>query len=91
MYNKSKHIKGKLDEKVWLKLKYSTALSAHAFIVPRAVNLLSNVTVEVHVLGDDLVRPLVGVSEVTNHLLLGLDPHFVVEEGERIRGVIAEL
>ena len=47
--------------------------------------------VEVHVFGDDLVRPLVRVGEVTVHLLLGLDPNFFVEKGERIRGDIAEL
>ena len=59
--------------------------------LPWTINLLLDVAVEVHVLGDDLVRPLVRVSEVTHHLLVGLDPNFVVEEGERIRGVIAEL
>ena len=47
--------------------------------------------IEVHVLGDDLVRPLVGVGEVTLQLLLGRDPNLVVKEGERDRGVIAKL
>ena len=44
-----------------------------------------------HVFGDDLVRLLVRVGEVTVHLLLGLDPNFFVEKGEWIRGDIAEL
>ena len=60
-------------------------------IVPRPVYLLSDVAVEVHVLGDDLVRPLVGVGHVARQLRLGLDPDLVVEEGERVGRVVAEL
>ena len=47
--------------------------------------------VEVHVLGDNLVRPLVGVGDVALQLRLGLDPDLVVEEGERVGRVVAEL
>ena len=47
--------------------------------------------VEVHVLGDNLVRPLVGVGDVAWQLLLGLDPDLVVEEGERVGRVVTEL
>ena len=47
--------------------------------------------VEVHVLGNDLVRPLVGVGEVARQLRLGLDPDLVVEEGKRVGRVVAEL